>query len=488
MRQRRLTAEGTDVRRRIAVSVATAAALLSGSCAVGPDYKRPPVIIPEQHRFAQGPQHEESLADLPWWEITKDEKLQGLIREAIANNLDLRVATARVEEARARAGVAKSFYYPAIGLSGGYETGQVSRLSEPPPPTGDKKFHNWDASFSLSWELDIFGGIRRQNEAAYAGFLATEEGRRGVLITLVGDVASNYFGLLELDLELDIAHRTVESNDETAEYYRKRLSGGVSNRLEVDQAVANRSRTAATIPVIEREIALTENLLSFLLGRAPGPIDRNMRLSDEYLPPAVPAGMPASLLERRPDVGEAEEQLVASNADVGAAKALFFPSISLTGLLGVVSGPLHDLLKGDATTWTVGAGLFQPIFQGGRIKRNYEAAQARYVQAVAEYQKAALNGYREVADALVTIEKLGVQRAELESGVDALRDASALARARYDTGLSTYIEILYADQLLFDQELQLARVRGGEFRAIVELYRVLGGGWQTEPAAEETAK
>ena len=442
------------MRRRVAVSLATAAALLAGSCAVGPNYKRPPMTIPEQHRFAEGPPQEESLADLPWWQVTKDEKLQGLLREAIANNLDLRVASARVEEARAQAGVAKSFYYPEIGAGAGYNAGQVSRLGDPPQPTGDRTFQNWNATFALSWEIDIFGRIRRENESAFASYLATEEGRRGVLVTLVGDVASSYFGLRELDLELDIAQRTVKS----------------------------------TIPEIERQIALTENTLSFLLGRVPGPIQRGTALEDQYMPPSVPAGMPASLLERRPDVLQAEQQLVASNADVGAAKARFFPSISLTGLLGVVSGPLSDLLKGDATTWSAGANLFQPIFQGGRIKRNYEATQARYRQALAGYQKAALNSYREVADALVSIQKLAAQRVEFESGVVALRDAGVLARARYDTGLSTYLEILYADQLLFEQELQLARVRGGELRALVQLYRVLGGGWQAEPAADQAAK
>jgi multidrug efflux system outer membrane protein len=269
------------MKRRVAVSAATAATLLLSACAVGPNYQRPPVTVPDQHRFAQGPAQEESLADVPWWEVTKDAQLQGLIREAIAKNLDLRVAAARVEEARAQAGVAKSFYYPEIGLGAAYTAGQVSRLSEPPQASGDKTVQNWNAGFNLSWEIDIFGRVRRENEAAKATFLATEEGRRGVLVTLVGDVASNYILLRELDLELEIAHRTVKSNDETAEYYRKRLSGGVSNRLELDQAMANRSRTAATIPDIERQIALTEHTLCFLLGRLPGPIERGAALDEQ---------------------------------------------------------------------------------------------------------------------------------------------------------------------------------------------------------------
>ena len=302
-------------------------------------------------------------------------------------------------------------------------------------------------------------------------------------MSLVADVASTYLLLRQLDLQLDISRRTVATNDETVRFYEARLKGGVSNRLEVDQAVGNRARTATVIPQLERQISVTENALCLLLGRLPGPIERGAALSDETVPPAVPAGLPASLLERRPDVLGAEQLLVAANANVGAAKALFFPTISLTGLLGTISGDFSNLLKADSNVWQLNPSLFTPIFQGGRIKRNYEASKARYDQALAVYQKAALNGYREVADALVTVQKLGEARLELEDGVDALRDAGALARSRYDNGLSNYLEILIADQYLFDQELALARVRGDEMRAFVDLYRALGGGWQQEPAA-----
>jgi multidrug efflux system outer membrane protein len=293
-------------------------------------------------------------------------------------------------------------------------------------------------------------------------------------------VASNYLLLRDLDLQLEVARRTLQANDETVAFYRSRLQGGVSNRLELDRAVGNRARTATVIPGLEQQIATTENVLSLLLGRPPGAIERGVALTDQHVPPQVPAGLPVALLERRPDVVQAEQLLVAANANVGAAKALFFPTINLTGLFGGLSREVSDLTKPDATIWSVGAGLFQPIFQGGRIKKNYEASKASFDQALAQYQKAALNAYREVADSLVTIQKLGQARLELELGVEALRDASQLARSRYDTGLANYLEILNADQELFDQELQLAQTRGSELVAYVQLYRALGGGWQTE--------
>ncbi len=478
----------TRITRLSPLAALGAGALLLGGCMVGPNYERPQMPVPPQYRFVEGPAEAESLADVPWWEITKDPQLVALIREAVANNLDLRIATARVEEARAVAGISKSFLYPQVGVTAGYDARQVSRDTEPPQSiTDDKTFQNWDAGFTLSWELDLFGRIRRQNEAAFAAYLATDQGRRGVLITLVADVASNYLLLRQLDLELEIARNTVVSNDKTVEFYEKRLGGGVSNRLEVDQAVANRARTATTIPDIERRIAITENALSLLLGRVPGPVERGAPLADQHLPPVVPAGIPAALLERRPDVVAAEQLLVAANANVGAARALFFPSISLTGLLGGVSRDLGDIAKGDAAVWNLSAGLLQPIFQGGRIRRNYEAAQARFEQAMGGYRRAALDGYREVADALVSLQKLGEQRTEIQKGVTALRDAGQLSRARYDNGLSSYLEILIADQYLFEQELLLAQTRGAELRALVQLYRALGGGWQPEPGTEAAA-
>jgi multidrug efflux system outer membrane protein len=464
-----------------------------GGCLLGPNYQRPPIDSPENHRFVEGAAKPESLADIPWWELFQDPVLQGLIHDSLQRNFDLRIAAARVQEARARAGIAKSFLFPEVNLQGGYSSEQVSTLSDPAQNLGvqDRNFQNYYLNLGLSWEIDLFGRIRREKESATAVFFASEEARRGVAITLVADVARAYFQLRTLDQELEIARHTLAINDETVAFYRRRVEGGVSNQLELDQTIANRSRTAAVIPEIEQQIAFQENLIHLLLGEAPGPIPRGVALNDQYHPPGVPAGLPAALLERRPDVLEAEELLVAANADIGAAKALFFPTISLTGLFGGISHDLSNLADSGARVWSVGAGLFQPIFQGGRIKRNYEAAKARFEVALAQYQKAAFNSFREVADSLVTIQKLEESRVARQEAVVALRESAGLARRRYNAGLSNYLEILIADQDLFDAERILARTRGAQMDALVGLYRALGGGWSAappEPAADTPAE
>ena len=473
-------------RRGPVVAAVIAASLLAAGCSVGPNYERPELKPPDLYRGGVGAPAAESMADLPWWQIFEDQALQALIRDGIANNLDLRFASARVLESRALAGIAKSYLYPEVGVGFGVSGDQASRLQDPPLTTEqapDRSYQNWALNGSLSWEIDLFGRLRRGREAAFAQYLATEEGRRAVLVTLVGDIANTYFYLQELDLELQIARQTLKINEDTVVYYQRRLEGGVSNRLEVDQAKANRAVTAATIPDIERQIAVAENSLSILLGRPPGQIARGSSLSERQIPPRIPPGLPAQLLARRPDVVQAEQLLVAANADIGAAKALFYPTLTLTGSAGSVSGALADFMRPDAMVWSLAAGIFQPLYNGGRIKQNYEAAKARFDQAIAQYQKAALNSYREVADSLVTIEKLAQRRTEVESGVEALRDAVQLSRSRYDTGLSTYLEVLIADQSLFQQELQLAQTRGEQLRAVAQLYRSLGGGWQPEQPA-----
>ena len=452
--------------------------LLSG-CTLGPDYLRPKVLIPDNHRGVSAMPAAESLADLPWWEVFKDPVLQELTREGLLNNYDLRTAAARVEEARAQIGVARSFLYPQVNFNGGGSAEQVSRASDPPQSIGaNRNFQNWLAGFGMVWEFDVFGRIRREAEAASATYVATEMDRRGVYITLVADIAQFYFILRQLDLELEIARRTLKLNDETLQFYQKRLSGGVSNRLELDQAVANRSRTAAVIPDLERRIAIQENLINFLLARNPGTIPRGTALTDQYYPPTIPPGLPSGLLERRPDVQSAEQLLIAANANIGAAKALFFPTFSLSAAVGSASHDFSNIADKRAAIWSVSGGLLQPIFQGWRLFWNYEATIARFDQALAQYEKAAQNGFREVADALVTIEKLEQVRREHEAQVAALQDASRLSRQRYDTGLANYLEVLIADQDLFDAELELARTRSDQLNAVVQLYRALGGGWQ----------
>ena len=335
-----------------------------------------------------------------------------------SNNYDLRIAAARVEEARAKIGIVRSFLYPQINFNAVGGAQQVSRTTDPPQSFGaNRNFQNLLLGFALAWELDVFGRIRRDAEAATAIFLATEQAQRGVLITLVADVAQSYFTLRELDLELEIARRTVQLNDETVRFYQTRLTGGVSNRLELDTAISNRSRTASTIPELERQIAIQENQINLLLGRNPGPIPRGTALTEQYSPPSIPAGLPSALLERRPDIKTAEELLVAANANIGAAKALFFPNFSLTTALGGATHDLSNLGDKHAAIWSVAGGMLQPVFQGWRLTSNYEAVKARFDQAVALYQRSAQNGFREVADALVTIEKLEGVRLELEVGV-----------------------------------------------------------------------
>jgi multidrug efflux system outer membrane protein len=453
--------------------------MLVGACTLGPDYSRPALLIPDNHRGVVGAPVTESLADLPWWEVFKDPVLQELIRDALRNNYDLRTAAARVEDARAQIGVARSFFYPQVNFNAGGSAQQVSRASEPPESFGaNRSFQNWVAGFGMVWEIDVFGRIRREAESASAAYFATEMDRRGVYITLVADVAQFYFNLRELDLELEIARRTLKLNDATIRFYSSRFETGVSNRLEVEQAVANRARTAAVIPDLERRIAIQENLINFLLGRNPGTIPRGAVLTDQYYPPMIPAGLPSALLERRPDVQSAEQLLVATNANIGAAKALFFPNFSLSTTLGSISHEFSNIADKRAAIWSVSGGFLQPIFQGWRLFWNYEGTIARFDQALAQYEKAAQNGFREVADALVTIDKLKDARVELETQVAALQNSSHLSRLRYDAGFSNYLEVLIADQDLFDAEIELARTRGAQLNGVVQLYRALGGGWQ----------
>ena len=465
-----------DIRCGLAGTVMVSIA--ASGCLVGPNYARPELMPPAEYRFA-GQVQAESLADAPWFQVFDDPDLQALVRDAIANNLDLRIAVARVEEARARAGIAKSFLYPTVDVAGGYGFRQISSDSD--DDNTDTTHNNSNLGFQLSWELDLFGRIRRQREAAEALFLASEQGRRGVIVTLVGDVATNYFLLRELDLQLDIARSTLTINDRTVTYFQDRLEGGVSNRLEVDRIRANRSETAASIPEIERQIAITENLIAVLLGRPPGPVKRTPLSVTEPPPPAIPPGLPVALLERRPDVREAEQLLIAANADIGAAKALYFPSINLTGFAGLVSGDLTSFLGSSGGLWSVGVNALQPVYNGGRLRNNVAATQARFDAAAAGYRRAAINAYREVANALVGIQKFAEQRVERQIGVTVLIDAADLSRARYDAGLANYIEILTADERLFDQQLLVARAQGSELRARAELYRALGGGWQPAP-------
>jgi outer membrane protein, multidrug efflux system len=445
-------------------------ATLSG-CAVGPNYTRPALPLPPQFYGQEAAITEaRSLADLPWWELFDDPVLQALIDEALRNGFDARLAAARVEEARALYGVARGEFWPGVGYQGGFERTRRDQLVN---PQGEAQTR-WTAQLGFSWELDLFGRIRRQTEAARAQYLATEEARRGVLLSLVSDVATAYFELRELDAELEIAKRTTVAFQDTYALFERRLEGGAASALETARAEASLGAVAAQIPEIEREIVAKENQLNFLLGRAPQPVVRDGPLTPA--PPDVPPGLPAALLERRPDVRQAEELLVAANAGVGAAKARFFPTLSLTGLFGNVSPELGDLFA-NGKTWSIASSLVGPIFSAGQIKKNYEAAQARFEQGKVLYEAAVTNSLREVSGALVDREKLVETEKQRARTVKADTEAVRLANVRYRSGHSAYFEVLDAQQQLFPAEISLAQTHREQALAVVRLYKALGGGW-----------
>ncbi len=465
--------------RRLAVA-ALAALVLSG-CAIGPDYRRPPLPTTDSFR-SQTLEESASLADLPWWEVFRDEELGALIREALERNLDLHAAVARVERARYVAAVTRSEFFPQIGYQGGAGTGSGESFMG--TTTLDSSQGDiFVAVANLAWEIDVWGRIRRSSEASRADLLATEAVRRGVVLSLVAGVARAYFELRELDLELEIARAAVGSFQETHDLFERQFRGGVTSRLDPLRAEAALAQVAASIPDLERRIFAKENELSVLSGRPPGEVARGNALVDQWLPPEVPAGVPSDLLARRPDLVEVEEKLVAENALVGVSMAEFFPRIGLTSYAGSVSSELSQLMTSGNGVWALAGLAAGRVFTFGRNLYTYRAQQAVVEEAVARYEQALLVALQEVADALVAREKLEGVRAEQERAVLALREALRLARTRYLGGLATYLEVLDAQQQLFPAENDLARTRRDQLLVVVALYRALGGGWSTQPPA-----
>lgn len=444
-------------------------------CAMGPDYKRPPMAFPESFRDTPKPADAACLADRPWWEIIKDPNLQTLIDEALANSYDARIAAARVEQYRATAGIARSPLFPQISGSGAWQRGRESTYSYPPgvkPVT-----EGYVAQFQLNWELDIWGRLRRLNEAGRAQYLASVEGQRGVLLSLIADVATQYYVLCELDRELEIARGTTTAYQGTYDLFNRQLQGGTATALQTSSAEGALGQVAATVPSLEAQITAQENLLCFLLGRPPGPITRSKLPSTADLPLEVPAGLPSTLLERRPDVLEAEQALVAYNANVGAAVASMFPTLSLTALLGGVSPEVNQLF-GSGKTWSVTPGLFQPLFFGGRLWFQYEVAKALYGESLATYEQAVTYAFAETSSALATHQKLAEAEKQQARAVAALQEAVRLSNERYVAGLSSYYEVLTALQNLYPAELALAQIQFQRLDNFVTLYKALGGGWQ----------
>jgi len=448
--------------------------VLGTSCAVGPDYERPEVETPEQYRNVVEPAEAESIADVPWWELFDDPVLQDLIRDAIAANYDLRAAVQRVEQARGIVTISQSPFYPQAGYQG-----QAGREHQP-----EFKDMQDDASllffgvFSLAWEMDVWGRIRRSNEAAQNALLATEQFRRGVLLGLVTAVAQSYLNLIELDRELDIAHETAASFQETLELFERRFQGGIGDKLQVARAQAALALTEARIPDIERRIVIQENAISLLLGRNPQPIPRGRPLEAYEAPPSVPAGLPSDLLERRPDVLQAEFVLASSNAQVGVAVANFFPRIGLTALYGGQSSDLSDIVKENFSVWNVLGNVAGPLFQGFALKGQYDTQVAAFQETVAVYEQAVTSAFAEVSNVLTSQTKLAEQRLAQARAVQAYEDSVRISRIRYDSGLASYFEVIEAQQQLFPAQLTLAQIRRDELIALVTLYRALGGGWQ----------
>jgi outer membrane protein, multidrug efflux system len=445
--------------------------LLAGGAAGQKKDRRPAVDTPDTFRGADttAPTDQTSVGDLKWFEVFKDEELQKLVRTAMAQNYDLRAAVARINAARANLGLARSDQFPQVGAS--------SDLTK--TRTGGRTDGIGGVLLNLlNFELDVWGRLRQQTKAARAELRASEEDRKAVMIIIVGDVATGYFSLLELDSELEIDKRTLATREDSLRLIKLRQQGGVATMLDVRQAEELVYQASQTIPDTERAIAQTENQVSLLLGDNPGPVTRGWPLLEQETPASVPAGLPSALLERRPDIRAAEATLEAQGALVRAAKAAFFPRISLTGLLGFQSDQLSNLFAGPGRAWSFAPQVTQPIFTAGRLKSNLKFARAQQELTLAQYQQTIRNAFREVSDALVEYRKVKEIRTQQELLVTTLRDRSRLAHTRYEGGVDTLLNALDADRELFSAELNLAQTRRNELLALVQLYRALGGGWQ----------
>jgi NodT family efflux transporter outer membrane factor (OMF) lipoprotein len=467
-------------RRTLIVALATT---LTG-CTVGPNYKRPAVSVPASFRAPEPapPTQTATIADLKWFEIFKDDKLQELIRTALQQNYDLRDAVARVEAARAGLGITRSSQFPNFGASGAVEINRLSREGATPLPPrviASQNRNFGEATLGLlSFEVDIWGRLRRATEAARANLLSADENRKAVTTTLVSDVATAYLSMRELDYELEISKRTLETRRQSLELTRSRQQGGVSTLLDLRQAEQLVDTAAQTIPGLQQNIEQTENQIRLLLGQNPGDVIRGKILTEQQLPPEVPAGLPSELLERRPDIRAAEQTLIAANAQIGVARAAYFPQLSLSGVLGGQSTQLSSLFSGPASTWSLVPQVSQPIFTAGKLKSGVKLAQAERESALVQYEKTIQTAFYEVSNSLIAHQRVRESRQQQEALVIALQDRLRLAYIRYRGGVDTQLNALDADRDLFQAELTLAQIRLDELLTVVQLYKALGGGWQ----------
>jgi multidrug efflux system outer membrane protein len=465
------------------IAITLTASLLIGCRVAGPSYTRPVVNTPSVFRGSNDttpPTDPASLADLKWFELFKDERLQELIKTALVENHDLREAVTRVEAARASLGITRAGQFPTIAAGGDITTLRNSKSGAFPLFDGleQRRTFGTVALSLLSFEVDVWGRLRRATEAARADLLATEENRKAVVTSLVSEVSAAYFNLLELDMELNIARRTLGTREESLRLIGNREQRGLGTLLEVRQGEQLVRSAEQAIPNIERSIEQTENQISLLLGGNPGPIVRGRQLTEQEQPTSVPPGLPSSLLERRPDIRSAEQILIATNAIIGVAKAAYFPRVSLTGFLGTQSSQLSSLFTGSTGVWQFVPQLTQPIFTAGRIRSNVELATAQQKLALIQYERVIQTAFREVSDALVQYQKVREIRAKQELLLATLQDRSRLSYVRYQGGIDTLLNALDADRDLFEAELGLAQTRRNELLALVQLYRALGGGWQ----------
>ncbi len=465
------------MRRLVGVSLVM---LLISGCAVGPNYKRPSVNVPGTYRGATPQEAQqpaaESLGDQKWWEVFQDKQLQDLIHTALRQNYDVRIAATRILEAQAQVGITRADQLPTIN-AGAEAVNQRSART--------KFFPAFETSanqvdLSLAWELDFWGKYRRATESARANLLATEWAREAVISTLVSDVAAAYFQLRELDLQLEISRRTLASRQDSLQLTRLLANGGATSMLDVRQAEQLVFTAAETIPDLERRIEQQENFISTLLGNNPGPIARGARLTEQPHAPEIPAGLPSSLLERRPDIRQAEAQLIAANAQIGVAKAAYFPQITLTASGGYQSSALTSLFTGPAGLWSFGGSLVQPLFAGGRIRSNVKFTEARQQEAGLVYQQTIQQAFRGVSDALVEYRKDREFREQQEQLAFSAEDAARLSETRYRGGATSYLEVLTNETNYFDAELGRAQAQLNELLGLVRIYRNLGGGWQEQ--------
>ena len=463
--------------------------LLSGCKAVGPDYERPQIDTPQTFRFLDE-NTSNNLANTKWWQQFEDPVLNELIATALEDNRDVKIAAARIEEYIGRYGTTRSQLFPQVGADANAARQRVTENSGPEPlsPSADRNYSSYQGTISASWELDIWGKLRRQSEAARAEVLASEEGRRAVVLTLVSTVAASYINLRDLDLQLEIAKATEESRRASLKIFELRYEASVISEMVLAQNRSEYEFAVASIPPIEMQIAQQENALSLLLGRNPGPIPRGQSISKLDLP-AIPEGLPSDLLERRPDIVQAEQNLIAANAQIGAAKALYYPTISLTGLLGVSSTQLSNLFSSSSGIWTFAGDASIPIFTAGGIAGQVKQSEAIQQQALLQYQQSIQSAFSEVSNALIQHQKTKEQLAALEKELEALRTYARLAILSYDNGYSSYLEVLDAQTSLFNAELNYAQVQGTFYTSMVDIYKSMGGGWvvqaegMTEPSS-----